>query len=85
MSRAKQPRITTVEKDPPTQPEETPGACLTVKICTVCNGYAFSVFRVSSIETVCPCGTNRETVTKQLPLTQTNLQEIKSAFEKLTK
>mgnify|MGYP003394887959 CR=1 FL=1 len=85
MSRAKQPRITAVEKDPPAPPEETPGACLTVKICTVCNGYAFSVFRVSSIETVCPCGKNQKTIEKQLPLTHANMQEIKSAFEKLVK
>lgn len=83
MSRAKQPRITiTKEEQPP--PVSKLDACLTVKICVSCNGYAFSVFK-DTLETVCPCGKNRETITKQLPMTAENLETLRNAFHELIK
>ena len=83
MSRAKQPRITIPKEEQP-PPIVKPDACLTVKICKECNGYAFSVFK-DTLETVCPCGINRDTITKQLPMTAENLQTLRNAFHELVK
>lgn len=84
MSRQKQPRITIAKEESPL-PEVKPETCLNVKVCTVCNGYAFSVFQNDKMETVCPCGLNRETIQTKLPMTMANLQEIRSAYEELVK